>query len=206
MYKNNPNIPSYGQSTKTWYSQAWARIKERVRKTIVTLKHKPHLIPLIMLVITFLYYALNLTTISDTTAKIQGPNMGLCGFVIMLFSILSMVCFNNAFPHRKPVNKPMLILMFLMFAVILTADTLYMNAIWAAIDRAESPITITQDTIYIARAFNDVLPTHRILLIVSPALIVLLPVYSKWIRKIDTSIEVEAGSEDIGTIDISGED
>lgn len=183
-----------------------ARAKERLRKTIVTLKHKPHLIPLVMLVVTFLYYALNLTVISDTTAKIQGPNMGLCEFVIMLFSILSMVCFNNSFPHRKPVNKPMFILMFLMFGIILTADTLYMNAIAAAVNRPENPVVVTKDTIYIAKACNVVLPTHRILLIVSIALILLLPVYSKLIRRINTSIEVEVGSEDIAAIDISGED
>jgi len=183
-----------------------ARVKERLRKTIVTLKHKPHTIPLVMLVITFLYYSLNLTVISDTTAKIQGPNMGLCGFAVMLFSILSMVCFGNSFPHRKPVNKPMLILMFLMFGIILAADTLYMNAIWAALSRPDNPITVTESTIYIAKAYNSVLPIHRILLLVSIALIVLLPVYSKWIRKINTSIEVEEGSEEIGAIDISGED
>lgn len=182
------------------------RVKERVRKTIVTLKHKPHLIPLVMLVITFLYYSLNLTVISNTTAKIQGPNMGLCGFVIMLLSILSLVTCGNSFPHRKPVNKPMLALMFVMFAIILAADTLYMNAIWAACSRADNPITITQDTIYIATAYNEVLPTHRILLIVSIVLIVLLPVYSKLIRKINTSVKVEEGAEDMAAIDISGED
>ncbi len=183
-----------------------AGVKERIRKTIVTLKHKPHLIPLVMLVITFLYYSLNLTVISDTTAKIQGPNMGLCGFVIMLFSMLSLVCCGNSFPHRKPVNKPMLALMFVMFAVILAADTLYMNAIVAAVNRPESPVVVTADTMYIATACNVVLPTHRILLIISIVLIVLLPVYSKLIRKINTSIEVEEGARDIGAIDISGED
>lgn len=183
-----------------------ARVKERVRKTIVTLKHKPHLIPLVMLVITFLYYSLNLTVISNTTAKIQGPNMGLCGFIVMLFSMLSLVCCGNSFPHRKPVNKPMLVLMFVMFAIILGADTLYMNAVYAAVSRPENPITVTADTIYIARAYNEVLPVHRILLIISIALIILLPVYSKLIRKINTSIEVEDGAEDIAAIDISGED
>ena len=85
-----------------------ARIKEFFRKMIVSLKHKPQTIALIMLVITFLYYSLNLTHISDTTAKINRVPMGLCGFIVMLFSILSLVCFLNTFPNRKPVNKPML--------------------------------------------------------------------------------------------------
>lgn len=181
-----------------------ARVKESIRKFIVNLKHSPQNIPLVMLVITFMYYALNLTHISDTTAKINGPNMGLCGFAVMLFSILSLVCFGNSFPHRKPVNKPMFILMFVMFGIILWADTTYMGTVYNAISRPENPIAITEGTRYIALAYNN-LSTHRILLIISITLILLLPVYSKLIRKIKTSIEVE-GSGDMAAIDISGED
>ena len=106
-----------------------ARMKESVRKFIVNLKHRPQNIPLVMLVVTFLYFAMNLTHISDTTAKINGANMGLCVFAVMLLSILSLVCFGNSFPKRKPVNKPMFILMFLMFGVILWADTTYMGTV-----------------------------------------------------------------------------
>lgn len=181
-----------------------ARIKESIRKFIVSMKHRPHNIPLVMLVVTFLYYSLNLTTVSDTTAKIQGPNMGLCGFVVMLFSMLSMVCFNNAFPRRKPVNKPMLILMFAMFAAILGCDMLYRNAIYTAVSRPVNPITITESTRYIAQAYNN-LQVHMILMCISIALIVLLPVYSKLIRKINTSIEVAEG-EQMGELDIAGEE
>ena len=181
-----------------------AKVKESVRKFIVNLKHRPQNIPLVMLVITFLYFALNLTHISDTTAKINGANMGLCGFAIMLFSILSLVCFGNSFPKRKPINKPMYILMFLMFGVILWADTTYMNTAYAAVTRPDNPIAITENTRYIALAINN-LQTHRVLLIISIVLILLLPIYSKLIRKINTSIEVEAG-EEIEEIDISGED
>ncbi len=180
-----------------------ARLKESLRKMIVTLKHKPHMIPMVMLVITFLYYSLHLTTISNTTAKIQGPNMGLCGFVIMLFSILSLVCFGNAFPHRKPVNKPMLILMFAMLAIIFTADIAYINAITTAVFREENPIVVTQSTAYIAYA-QYYLQVHMVLLGISVVLTVLLPVYSKLIRKIRTSIEVE-DTASMEVIDISGE-
>lgn len=181
-----------------------ARMKESFRKFIVSLKRRPQMIPLAMLVITFLYYSLNLTAISNTTARIQGPGMGLCGFATMLFSMLSMVCFNNSFPRRKPVNKPMLVLMFLMFGVIMFADFRYISAITAAVTRENNPIVITMDTAYIAYA-HYYLQVHMILLCISIALIVLLPVYSKMIRKIRTNIEVE-GNESMGVIDISGED
>ena len=84
-------------------------LKEWFRKKVVAIKRNPQRIGLIAFVITFLYYALNLTYISNTTAKIQGPGMGLFGFVTMLFSILSLVTYLNAFPHRKKVNKLSLI-------------------------------------------------------------------------------------------------
>ncbi len=180
-----------------------ARVKEMFRMFLVALKRRPQMIALVMLLITFLEYSLNLTVISNTTAKIQGAGMGLCGFATMLFSILSLVCFGNSFPRRKPVNKPMLVLMFLMFAVIIFADVTYLNAIYAAVLRPDNPIAVTSSTVYIAYA-EYYLRLHIILLSVSIVLIVLLPFYSKLIRKIRTSIEVEE-NEEMGVIDISGE-
>ncbi len=181
-----------------------ARIKERFRKFIVSLKHRPTNIPLVMLVITFLYYSLNLTTISDTTAKVNVPPMGLCGFIVMLLSMLSLVCFGNAFPRRKPVNKIMLALMFLMFGIIFVCDITYRNLALAAVLAAPNPTNYIMINPYVWEAVYYLM-VHMILLGVSIALILLLPVYSKLIRKINTSIEVEAGGE-MAAIDISSED
>ena len=179
-------------------------VKEFFRKLLVSLKRKPQTIPLLMLAITFVYYSLNLTQISNTTAKIQGAGMGLCGFATMLFSILSLVCFMNAFPHRKKVNIPMLVLMFAMLALIIFCDYYYMGRITAALTRPENPIAISANTLYIAKAYN-MLNDHVIMLIVSVVLVALLPIYSKLLKKIKTSIEVD-GNADMGEIDISGED
>ena len=44
-----------------------------------------------------------------------------------------------------------------------------------------------------------------VLVAIGLALVALLPVYSKMLRKINTNIEVEGNSE-MGAIDISGED
>ena len=178
-------------------------IKEVFRKFLVSLKRRPQMIPLAVLVFAFLEYSMNLTVISNTTAKIQGPGMGLCGFATMLFSMLSMVCFGNAFPHRKKVNVPMLVLMFAMFGIIMFADVTYLNAMYAAVMRADNPIKVTMNTVYIAYA-EYYLQRHIEILCAAIVLIVLLPVYSKWIRKIKTSVEVE-GNGQLGAIDISGE-
>ena len=55
-------------------------MKEKIRKFLVALKRKPHMIPLVVLGVAFLVYSMRLTLISNTTAKIQGPGMGLCGW------------------------------------------------------------------------------------------------------------------------------
>ena len=171
-----------------------------IRKMVVSLKRNPSTIPLLMMLVTFIFYSLNLTDVSDTTAKIYGKGMGLCQFCIMLFSLLSLVCMLNAFPRRKKANVPMIVLMFAMFGIIIFCDMHYSSMIIAAITRPENPIAITEDTKYIAKAYN-MLSTHMVLTIVSAALIVLLPVYSKLLRKINTSVVIEDNGE-MAQIDI----
>lgn len=177
--------------------------KEWLRKKVVAIKRSPQRIALFAYILTFLYYSLNLTSISNTTAKIQGSGMGLCGFITMLFSILSIVCFFNAFPHRKKVNKAMLVLLFVMSGVVIFADYKYRSLIYSAVFRENNPIVVDQTTIYISRAAT-VLSNHIVFLIISVLLVALLPLYSKALRKIDTSIEVD-GYDDMEAIDISGE-
>lgn len=165
-------------------------MKEFFRKKIVYLKRNPSIIPLLVLFASFLLYSLNLTDMSDTTAKIQGAGMGLAQFCIMLFSLLSLLCMLNSFPRRKKPNIPMLVLMFCMFAIIIYCDIHYRTGVMAALTRAESPIKLEKATEYIAKAYN-MLNTHMILIGTSAALVVLLPVYSKLLKKINTSVAVE---------------
>ena len=89
---------------------------------------------------------------TDTTARIQGPGMGLAGFATMLFSMLSFMCFLNAFPYRKKPNIPMVVLMFAMLGIVIFADAYYINAVLTAVTRAENPIVVTDSTIYIMYA------------------------------------------------------
>lgn len=175
---------------------------ERLRKFVVSLKRKPQTIAMVALVISFLVYSLNLTSISNTTAKIQGTGMGFTGFCTMLFSILSFVCFLNAFPHRKKVNVPMLVLMFAMFAIVVYCDGYYLGAIARAVTRAESPISPV-DFPYVAKA-QSTLHVHRILVGITTLLVITMPLYRKALRKIKTSVEVEDNGK-LDAIDISEE-
>ena len=179
-------------------------MKEKFRKFLVALKRKPHMIPLVVLAVAFVFYSLRLTVISNTTARIQGEGMGLCGFVTMLFSMLGLVSFGRSFPHRKPVNKAMLILMFVMFAAVIYADIRYIGAVNNALYREVDPITVTDSTSYITESVS-MLRGHIVILAIGLCLTALLPVYTPWIKKIKTSISVE-GNGEMETIDISGED
>lgn len=179
-------------------------MKEFCRKRLVDLKRKPQTIALVVLAIGFLYYSLNLTQISNTTARIQGPGMGLAGFATMLFSILSLVCFLNAFPHRKKVNIPMLVLMLLMIAAVIFCDYYYGNCVTTAITREENRIDPSGANSFILAA-RTVTHVHMIILCVGTALVALLPVYSKALKKINTNIDVEDNGG-MQKIDISGED
>lgn len=178
-------------------------IKEYCRKRLVGLKRKPHMIPLVVLAIAFIYYSFNLSQVSNTTALINGPHMGLTEFGTMLLSVLSLVCFMNAFPHRKKVNIPMLVLMLLMVGALIYFDIYYGSRITVAITREENRIDPTGKNIFVTNAKN-MLNVHMIILIVGLALTALLPVYKPLLKKINTNVEVE-GSGDMAAIDISQE-
>lgn len=180
-----------------------AGLREFCRKSLVSLKRKPHTIPLVVLGFAFVYYSFNLTQISNTTALINGPHMGLAEFATMLFSILSLVCFMNAFPHRKKVNIPMLALMLVMVGALIFCDIYYGGRITLAITREENRIDPTGKNAFVAAA-RSVLNVHQIILIIGLALTALLPVYKPLLKRINTNIEVE-GTGDIAAIDISQE-
>ena len=181
-----------------------SRVREFFRKRLVALKRRPQMIALAVLTLAFVYYSFNLSSVANTTALINGLHMGLSSFAVMLFSALGLVCFLNAFPHRKKANVPMIVLSFLMLGILIFADSYYDFRITAALTRAENPIVPTGKNAFVA-VTRHVVNVHRILLIAGAALFALLPVYSKLLRRINTSIEVAENSE-MGTIDISGED
>ena len=106
--------------------------KESRRKFFVALKRKPQNIPLVMVIMCFVWYSLNLSVISFTTTRIHSET-GLMGFVIMLFSLLAIVCCMRAFPYRKKTVVLMLVLNFVMLAIVLTSDILYLRTIAAKI-------------------------------------------------------------------------
>ena len=181
---------------------AW--LKERIRKILVALKKNPQAVPIAALCSAFLVYSLNLTHISNTTAKINSSNMGLASFVTMLFMILSFVCMLGAFPKRKKPKISMIIIMMVLYSATIVADVIYLDKIflsfepdyWATLSVIDQTHIITShDTIFV----------HIILTAVTMVLVLIEPLIAKLLKLIKTSIEVE-GSGDIAAIDIASED
>ena len=191
------------KNSKNIFKVFGAWLKERVRKFFVALKKNPQAFPLAALLISFMYYSLNLTFISNTTAKLQGSNMGLAAFITMLFMMLSFVCMLNAFPKRKKPNVLMIVIMIVLYGVIIFADVHYLDRISYALTTSDS--TLNQEALtYIYKAWS-IVSTHIYLIGATVVLVVLEPLIAKLIKKIKTSIEIEGG-ENIDSIDISGED
>ena len=111
MIENQPEkTPSKGARIK-------AVIKEWFRKRIVMLKVKPQLIPLVLMVITTVYFMLILFRISIAVdeAKEASSATGICTFITTLLSLLYLVSFLNVFPKRK---KPNIFFMVIVGAMI----------------------------------------------------------------------------------------
>ena len=191
-------------NSKNLFKAFGAWLKERVRKFFVAAKKNPQAIPLLALCAAFIQYSLNLTYISNSTAKIQGSNMGLSAFVAMLFMLLSFVCMLNAYPKRKRPKFAMVGLMIILYAGVIVAHVNYLNCIDHALTREISPIVITEETAYITKAISTV-KTNIILVAVTVVCAILEPLFAKLLKKINTSIDVEENG-DIGNIDIADED
>lgn len=185
---------------KAFFVSLGKKCKEAARRFIVALKKKPDLIPIAALVVSFLIYSLNLTSVSNTTAKIYGAHMGLCSFVSMLLMILSFVCMLGAYPKRQKPKWIMIALMTVMYLIVIAADVLYYIRIETALTRAQNPIEITESTMYIWEAQN-LMVYHIISVVAIIVLMYLEPVLAKLIKKINTSVEVE--SNDVGEIELS---
>ncbi len=164
---------------------------ESKRKFIVSLKKRPHNIPLCMMAIAFIVYSFNLTKISNTTAVINRPLMGLCEFVIMLFSILAFVAFLNAYPKRQKPILPMVILLYALEIIVAGADVLYLKRISEGLQS----IQVNASRQFIPQA-QSMLTVHIVLVVLSIVLIALIPVIGKALNKIDTSVAI-AENEDV---------
>ena len=83
-------------------------------------------------------------------------------------------------------------------------DSVYLTRVVTAITRTENPIVVNEQSLYINTS-QTVVTLHIVFILITAVLLALLPLYSKAIRKINTSIEVEA-NENMEVIDIDDDE
>ena len=196
--KQPDNTPSKG-------NKFVAGLKEWCRKRVVALKIKPQTIPLLVMVVTTIYFMLILFSVSkavDASAAEKSTTYatGICTFITTLLSLLYLVSFLNAFPKRKKPNIFFIVLVGVMIAGQLACDLVYY--IQMSNCMAQKPV-LKPD---ISPA-QPLIIGHIVLLGLSAVVFALLPVYAKLIRKIDTSVKLESATENMkGNIDIEEDD
>ena len=170
------------------------------RKFLITLKKNPQYIPFVLLVVSFMVYSLNLTSVSDSTATIQGKNMGLCEFATMLFSILSMIAMLNAFPKRKKPNYPIVVVIVILCAIIIVADYFYVTKVYETLvaNKYNPNYYDAYSTTF------DMLYVHMVLMGITAVSVILEPVFAKLLKKIKINIELE--ETNVGNIELSEEE
>lgn len=163
---------------------------EWLRKKIVYVKRNPSVIPLIFMVISCLVFNLNLEDFSKTTLALLMDTMGLTLFAISLFSYLSIVTYLSAYPKRQKPSYIKIILSVLMIAGSIALQLYYRHLIIVKTQTGPAIIQITADKLYILTAMKYSI-IHVVLLSVTLLLMLTLPLYSKLIKKINTSIQLE---------------
>ena len=196
IQNNEENKPSKGKFA--------ASLKEWCRKRVVALKVKPQTIPLVIMVITTVYFMLVLFSISKAVYLAATDShtaaTGICTFITTLLSLLYLVSFLNAFPKRKKPNIFFIVVVGVMIAGQLACDLVS----YLQIDACIKGITNEGSDMDVAcRAALPYIIGHIVLLGISSVVFALLPVYAKLIRKIDTSVKLESATENMkGNIDI----
>ncbi|MBQ1538142.1 MAG: hypothetical protein IIZ73_07510, partial [Ruminococcus sp.] len=87
---------------------------------------------------------------------------------------------------------------------LLFVDSVYLMRIVSAVTRSDNPIVVDANSLYINTA-QTVVTLHIVFICITGVLLALLPLYSKAIRKINTSIDLEYNGS-MEEIDISDED
>ena len=178
------------------------------RKIMVTLKYRTNIVPMVVMLVGFLVFSLQITSVSETTLYIGKDNMGLFMFASYLFSILAMVTLLNSFPRREKPRIVFIILTLAMIVAVMVMDVLYIGKINAKfaelgeegfaklIENGRDAIVADMYGARTATIVNIVFEA------VCALLIAFLPVIKKLLMKINTRVVFDENAN-ISDIDLS---
>ena len=181
-------------------------MKEFFRKFIVGLKRNTQIIPLIALMVSCCIFTFTLGahsvasrqnyTVAMENAIIEAGGspvsfanrcIGLYVFIITLFSILSVISYLSV--HKKgSLSVPMLVIVYVMIAVMILCNILYVNALNFYTSDA-FPARKPDDPDIIKAIANS--RAHVVSLIISAVFVTVLPLIKKLLNMIDTSVDDE---------------
>lgn len=178
----------------------FAGVKEWFRKLIVKLKRKTQTIPLVLTLITSFVFLCMIGTLSQMAQENSGvSSVGICMFVSTLASILILPLFLNAFPKNKKPVIAFIVAVFVVYALIITMDVLFivnMDKYIAAHDEVT--------TLKFYDESKTSLVVHIVLVGICFVSFALLPLYKKAINKINTK-KVVLNNDFSDEIDTSAE-
>ena len=182
------------------------KIKNFGRKMLVKLKYHPNFLPMLVMFVAFVVFSLNLKSVSGATLYINKDFIGLYQFVSYLLSILSMVALMNAFPRREKVKIPFIVLTFIMIAIIIFTNIMYVSLIdgrFIIHNDGTNPIKDPAKITELASAKTSYI-VNIVFEVVALILLALVPVIKKVMAKVNTRVQLEE-NENISTIDISND-
>ncbi len=177
------------------------------RKIIIKLKYHPNVLPMLVMIIGFVVFSLNLTNVSETTLAIGKKHMGLFCFVSYLLSILSMVCLLNSFPRREKVKIPFIVLTVIMMTVIIVTNVLYLGRIAEFYKDVADPskkLNPNAERLAQIASANVTFIVNIIFEGVALLLLAALPLIKKALGKVNTRVQISE-NENISSIDISND-
>lgn len=193
--------PEPEESKPSVIKRIGAGIKEGCRKFVVKLKRRPMNIGLFVLLISTIVILCSLGNISQLGLSVQYQKQlqGLCIFIDILFGVLVLILYMNAFPKRSKKPKLVMYILTIAFMLILIGLDLYLYIMWG-INRAADLIRVPNNYNYwnvdpginnfYFKALNGIL-AHAILVFISLVLMVLSPVIGKLLNKINTKVVLE---------------
>ncbi len=155
-----------------------------LRKWIVSLKRRPQNIPLVLLVVCCCIYTFNLTAHSNAVMYVSARIIALYLFIVTLATMLTIFSFVNAYAGKKR-RLLMQAVVYALIAVQFILEISYYNIMMVELYYRDNPVPLTAD---IANSVNGTV-THLVALGITTAVIILIPVYRKWLNKIDTATE-----------------
>lgn len=187
MVVNEQTSPEEGKKKRFDKEKFKADFKEWGRKQIVNLKRRPSNIAFFFLAVTSLIYVFSLGTLSQSVYdKTTGNWIGLATFVCMLFSVLSLVLYMNAFPKRKKMKIVPIVLCALSMALMAFMDIMFYIEFK---DLTANDVLMRKP--YWDTTFN-ILITHVVFLCITGILMATMPLYKAALMKINTRKEVES--------------